>query len=198
MSVLYLYLNLLLVHCTHRVPLISAVGDAAESAQSHLLLLTVQQPVLLMTGTGPRAQLLDVDQQVSRRCARLLEMSLDMSLATGLFAAQAHFPHGQRGAPSAEHTVQHGGDFLSVQSVKVLHDAGELEVLLQCGFLVVVMVALRAADRRAVFGPGLGDAAPAEVVLARQLDWLIENIQTDGAEELLFKAVLPARIHDFS
>lgn len=178
--------------------LVGAVRDAAERTQSHLLLLAVQQPVFLVAGTGPGAQLLNVHQQVSRRGARLLEMSLDVGLAAGLLAAQTHFPHGQRGAPSAEHTVQHGGDFLGVQSIEALHNAGELEVLLQRGLLGVVVVALGAADRRRVFGPGFGDAASAEVVLAWQLDRLIENIQTDGAEELLFKAVFPACIHNFS
>lgn len=135
--------------------LVSAVGDAAEGTQGHLLLLTVEQPVLLMAGAGPRAQLLGVHQQVSRGGAGLLEVRLDVSLAAGLLAAQADLPHRQLGASPAEDALQHGGDFLSVQGVKALDYVGELEVLLQCGFLVVVVVALGAADRGAVFGPGL-------------------------------------------
>ncbi len=108
-----------------------------------------------------------------------------MSLAAGLLTAQADLPHRQRGASSAEDTVQHSGDFLSVQGIKVLHYAGQLEVLLQCGFLVVVMVAFWTADRGAVFGPSLRDATLAEVVLAWQLDGLLENIQADGTQDLL-------------
>lgn len=121
-----------------------------------------------------------------------------MNLAAGLLTAQADLPHGQRGAPSAEDTVQHSRDFLSVQRIKALHYVGELEVLLQCGFLVVVMVALGTADRSAVFGPSLRDATLAEVVLAWQLDGFIENIQANGTQKLLFEAVFPTCIHDFS
>lgn len=119
-----------------------------------------------------------------------------MSLAAGLLTAQTDFPHGQRGASSAEDTVQHRGGFLSVQSIEALHYVGELEVLLQCGLLVVVMVALWTADRGGVFGPSLGDATLAEVVLARQLDGFVENIQANGTQKLLFEAVFPACIHD--
>lgn len=119
-------------------------------------------------------------------------------MATGLLTAQTDFPHGQRGASSAQDTVQHSRDLLSVQRVKSLHYVGELKVLLQCGLLLVVMVALGTADRSAVFGPSLRDATLAEVVLAWQLDGFFENIQADGTQELLFEAVLPTFIHDFS
>ena len=125
-------------------------------------------------------------------------MRLDVSLAAGLLTAQADLPHRQRGASSAEDTVQHSGDFLSVQGIEALHYVGKLEVLLQCGFLLVVMVALGTADRSVVFGPSLGDAALAEVVLAWQLDGFLEDIQANGAQELLFEAVLPACFHVFS
>lgn len=121
-----------------------------------------------------------------------------MSLAAGLLAAQTDLPHRQWGATSAEDTVQHSGDFLSVQSIKPLHYVGELEVLLQCGLLVVVMVAFWTADRGAVFGPRLRDAALAEVVLAWQLDGFLEHIQANGTQKLLFEAVFPTCIHDFS
>lgn len=56
----YLHLYALGIHLADRVSLVSAVGDAAERTQSHLLLLTVEQPVLLMSGAGPGAQLLGV------------------------------------------------------------------------------------------------------------------------------------------
>ncbi len=121
-----------------------------------------------------------------------------MNLAAGLLTAQADLPHRQRGASSAEDTVQDSGDLLSVQRIKALHYVGKLKVLLQCGFLVVVMVALGTADRSVLFGPSLRDATLAEVVLARQLDGLIENIQANGAQKLLFEAVFPTRIHDCS
>lgn len=194
---LYLHLHALCIHITHCVSLVRAVGEAAERTQSHLLLLTVQQPVLLMTGTGPGAQLLRVHQQVSWCRARLLQVGLDVSLAAGLLAAQTHFPDRQRGASSAEDAVQHRGDLVAVKSIESLHNVGKLEVLLQGGLLVVVVVAFWTADGCAVFGPCLRYATPAEVVLAWQLDWLIENIQADGTKKLLFEAVFPALIHDF-
>lgn len=125
-------------------------------------------------------------------------MRLDVGLAAGLLAAQAHLPDGQRGAPPAQDTVQHRRDLVSVQGIEALHDVGQLKVLLQCGFLVVVVVALGAADRGAVLGPGLRDAALAEVVLAWQLDGLLKHIQADGTQQLLLEAVLPTCIHDFS
>ena len=119
-------------------------------------------------------------------------------MAAGLLTTQTDLPHRQRRAPSAEDTVQHRGGFVGVQRVKSLHYVGKLKVLLQCGFLVVVMVALRTADRSAVLGPGLRDATLAEVVLAWQLDGFIKNIQADGTQKLLFEAVFPTCIHDFS
>lgn len=125
-------------------------------------------------------------------------MRLDVSLAAGLLTAQTDLAHRQRGASSAEDTVQHSGGFLSVQSVEALHYVGKLEVLLRCGLLVVVMVALWTADRGALFGPSLRDATLAEVVLARQLDGFVKNIQADGTQKLLFEAVLPACFHDRS
>ncbi len=57
----YLHLYALRIHIADCVSLVSAVSDAAERTQSHLLFLTVEQPVLLVTGTGPSAQLLSVD-----------------------------------------------------------------------------------------------------------------------------------------
>lgn len=120
-----------------------------------------------------------------------------MSLAAGFLAAQTHFPDRQRGASSAEDAVQHGGDLVTVESIESLHDVGKLEVLLQGGLLVIVVVAFWTADGCAVFGPCLRNATLAEVMLAWQLDWLIENIQADGTKKLLFEAVFPALIHDF-
>lgn len=121
-----------------------------------------------------------------------------MCLAAGLLTAQTDLTHRQRGAPSAEDTVQHSRGFVSVQRIKSLHYVGELKVLLQRGFLVIVMVALRTTDRSAVFGPGLRDATLAEVVLAWQLDGFFKDIQADGTQELLFEAVFPTCIHNFS
>lgn len=121
-----------------------------------------------------------------------------MSLAAGLLTAQADLPHGQPGASSAEDTVQHGRHFLSVQGIEPLYYVGELKVVLQCGFLVIVMGAFRTADRSVVFGPCHRDAALAEVVLARQLDGLLKDVQANGTQKLLFEAALPTCIHDFS
>lgn len=121
-----------------------------------------------------------------------------MSLAAGLFATQTDFAYRQRGASSAEDTVQHSRDFVSVQSVKPLHNVGKLEVLLQCGFLIILVVALGAADTSVFFGPRLRDATLAEVVFAWQLDGFVKNIQANRTQKLLFKAVLPTFIHVFS
>lgn len=121
-----------------------------------------------------------------------------MNLAAGLLTAQADLPHGQPGASSAEDTVQHGRHFLSVQGIEPLHYVGELKVVLQRGFLVIVMGAFGTADRSVVFGPCHRDAALAEVVLARQLDGLLKDVQANGTQKLLFEAALPTCIHDFS
>lgn len=91
--------------------------------------------------------------------------------------------------------MQHSRCFLDVQRVELLHDIVQLDVFLQVWFLAVRVVALRAAHIGRVFGPGLADAAPAEVVLARQLHWLHEHMQTNGTNEFLLKAVPPALRH---
>lgn len=154
MQFIYLHLYALGLHVAHCVSLVIAVRDAAERADSHLLVLTVEQPELLVTGTGPRTQLLRINEQVSWGGARLLQVHLDMSLAAGLLTAQADLPHRQRRPSSAEDAAQHSGDFQRVQGVKALHNVGELKVLLQCGFLLVVAVAFGTADRFVVLGPG--------------------------------------------
>lgn len=58
---LYLHLYALRINIADCVSLVSAVRDAAERTQSHLLFLTVEQPVLFVTGTGPSAQLLSIN-----------------------------------------------------------------------------------------------------------------------------------------
>lgn len=120
-----------------------------------------------------------------------------MCLAAGLLTAQTDLTHRQRGAPSAEDTVQHSRGFVGVQRIKSLHYVGELKVFFQRWFLVIVMVALRTAHRSAVFRPGFRDATLAEVVLAWQLNGFFKYIQADGTQELLFEAVFPTCIHDF-
>lgn len=58
-----------------------------------------------------------------------------------------------------------------------------------------MVVALGAADGAAVLGPRLGDAALAEVVPARQLDGMFEDVEANGTQELLFQAAFPASVH---
>lgn len=99
------------------------------------------------------------------------------------------------GAAATEHAVQCRRGLLHVQGVELLHDVGELQVLLQARLLIVGLVALRATHKATVLGPSLADAAPAEVVFARQLHRFHENVQADGADELLLKAVLPILRH---
>lgn len=57
------------------------------------------------------------------------------------------------------------------------------------------MIALRAASQWGVFGPGFADAAPAEIVLAGQLDGIWEHVQANGADELLLETVPPRLSH---
>lgn len=91
--------------------------------------------------------------------------------------------------------MQHGRSFLDVQRIELLYNVSQFDVFLQVGFLIVRVVALRAAHVGRVFGPGLADAAPAEVVFARQLHGLHEHMQTNGTNEFLLKAVPPVLSH---
>lgn len=94
-----------------------------------------------------------------------------MGLAAGGVAAQAHLHCGEWRASTTQDALQRRrGDLLHAQGVVLLHYVGQFVVLLQAGLLSVSMIALGAAGQRGVFGPGLADAAPAEVVLAGQLD----------------------------
>jgi len=87
----------------------------------------------------------------------------------------------------------HGGG-IGREGVEFLHDVAELEVLLQGRFLRVDIVALGAAAHR-LLPPGLADTSPAEVVLARQLYRLHEDLQADGAQKFLLEAALPVFSH---
>lgn len=60
------------------------------------------------------------------------------------------------------------------------------------------MVALGAADGGAMLGPGLGDTALAEVVTARQLDGMFEDVEANGTQELLLQAAFPVSVHGFA
>ena len=148
-----------------------AAGEAAVLAHGGLLRLTVVQPVLVVLGAGPGPHGLGLHQQVAQRRAGLLQVGLDVGLAAGGVAAQAHLDGGQRGSAATQDALQRRrGGLLHAQRVVLLHDVGQLVVLLQAGLLGVRVVALGAAGQQGVLGPGLADAAPAEVVLAGQLD----------------------------
>lgn len=85
-------------------------------------------------------------------------------------ATQADFNCREWRASAAQDALQcRRGGFLHTQGVVLLNYIGQFVVLLQAGLLRISMIALRAAGQRGVFGPGLADAAPAEVVLAGQL-----------------------------
>lgn len=119
-----------------------------------------------------------------------------MGLAAWGVAAQAHLHRRQRGTPAAKDALQgRCGGLFHAQGVVLFNNVGQFVVFLQAGLLCVSMIALGAAGQRGVFGPGLADAAPAEVVLAGQLDGIREHVQTDGTDELLLKTVPPRLSH---
>lgn len=68
-------------------------------------------------------------------------------------------------------------------------------VLLQVGLLGVGVVTLWTAGKGGVFGPGLANAAPTEVVLTGQLDRLGEHMEANGANKFLFETVPPSLGH---
>lgn len=148
-----------------------AAGEAAVLTHRCLLGLAVVQPVLVMLQAGPGLHRLGLHQQVPEGRAGLLQVSLDVGLAARGVASQADFDRGEWWASAAQDALQHRRScLLHAQGVVLLDYVGQFVVLLQAGLLCVSMIALGAAGQRGVFGPGLADAAPAEVVLAGQLD----------------------------
>lgn len=173
-----------------------AAGEAAVLTHRRLLGLAVVQPVFVVLRAGPGLHRLRLHQQVPQGRARLLQVRLDVGLAARGVAAQADLDGGERRATATQDALQRrGAGLLHAQSVVLLDDVGQFVVLLQAGFLRVRLVALGAASQRGVFGPGLADAAPAEVVLAGQLDGIRKHVQADGADELLLKTVPPRLSH---
>lgn len=123
-------------------------------------------------------------------------MRLHVGLAAGGVAAQADLDGWQRRAAAAQDALQCWRRcLLHTKGVVLLYNVGQFVVLLQAWLLRIRVVALRAAGQRGVLGPGLADADPAEVVLAGQLDGVGEDVQADGADELLFETVPPRLSH---
>lgn len=148
-----------------------AAGEAAVLTHRRLLGLAVVQPVLVVLEAGPGLHRLGLHQQVPQGRAGLLQVRLDVGLAARGVAPQADLDRRERGASAAQDAVQRRrGGLLHAQGVVLLHDVGQFVVLLQAGLLRVRVVALGAAGQRGLFGPGLADAAPAEVVFAGKLD----------------------------
>lgn len=173
-----------------------AAGEAAVLTHGRLLGLAVVQPVLVVLETRPGLGRLRLHQQVPEGRARLLQVRLDVGLAARGVAAQADFDGGQRRATAAQDALQRRrAGLLHAQGVVLLNYIGQFVVLLQAGLLRVRVITLGAASQRRVFGPGLADAAPAEVVLAGQLDGIREHVQADGADELLLETVPPRLRH---
>lgn len=183
------------LHVADRVSLVGPAVVAAELADGHLLGLAVVQAVGVVLGAAPGPHVLCLHQEMPPGRGGLLQVGLDVGLAARSLAPQTDLLGGQRRAPAAEDAVQDRGGLLQVEGVELLHDVGELQVLLQVGLLVVGLVALRAPHQARLLGPRLPDAAPAEVVLAGQLDRLHKDVQANGADELLFEAVLPILGH---
>lgn len=173
-----------------------ATGEAAVLAHSGLLGFTVVQPVLVVLRAGPGLQRFRLHQKVPKGWARLLQVCLDVGLAAWGVATQADLHCREWWASAAQDALQRRrGGLLHTQGVVLLDYVGQFVVLLQAGLLRVSMIALRAASQRGVFGPGLADAAPTEVVLAGQLDGIWEHVQADGADELLLETVPPCLSH---
>lgn len=183
------------LHVADRVSLVGPAVVAAELADGHLLGLAVVQAVGVVLGAAPGPHVVSLHQEMAPGRGGLLQVGLDVGLATRGLAPQTDLLGRQRRAPTAKDAVQDGGGLLQVEGVELLHDVGELQVLLQVGLLVVGLVALRAPHQARLLGPRLPNAAPAEVVLAGQLDRLHEDVQANGADELLFEAVLPILGH---
>lgn len=118
-----------------------------------------------------------------------------MGLAARRLAPQADLLGRKWRSPSAEHTVQDGGRLIYIEGVEFLHNIGKLKVLFQIWLLVVGLVALGAPDQAGLFGPGLTNAASAEIVLTRKLDGLDEHMQANGTDQLLLEAILPILRH---
>lgn len=173
-----------------------AAGEAAVLAHGRLLGLAVVQPVLVMLQTRPRLDRFGLHQQVAQSRARLLQVRLHVGLAAGGVAAQADLDGWQRRAAAAQDALQRRCcRLLHTQGVVLLHDVRQFVVFLQAGLLRICVVALGAACQRGVLGPSLADAAPAEVVLAGQLDGVGEDVQADGTDELLLETVSPCLSH---
>lgn len=168
---------------------------AAVLAHGHLLGLAVVEAVGVVLRAAPGPHVVRLHQEVPAGGGGLLQVRLHVGLAAGRLAAQADLLCGQRGAPAAEHAVQRRWRLFHVQGVELLHDVGELQILLQARLLVVGLVALRAAHQAAVLGPRLADASPTEVVFARQLHRLHEDVQANGTDKFLLEAVLPIFRH---
>lgn len=122
-------------------------------------------------------------------------MCLNVRLAAGRIAAQANFLRRKRRSPSAQDALQDGWLFLGIQGVELLHDIDQLDVLFEAGLLFVRLIALWTPKNAHVFGPGLANAAVAEVVLTRQLHGVHKHMQADGTDELLLETVLPGLGH---
>ncbi len=183
-------------YVAHRVAVVGRTsGEAAVLADRHLFRIAVIESVLIMVQAAPGPYLLSPHQEVSRSGTGLLEMRLDVRLATRCIATKTHFLRLQRRPSPTQNAMQYGRSFLDVQHVELLYNVSQFDVFLQVGFLIVRVVALRAAHVGRVLGPGLADAAPAEVVFARQLHRLHEHMQTNGTNELLLEAVPPVLSH---
>lgn len=171
-------------------------GEAAVLTHGRLLGVAVVQPVLVVLRAGPGFDRVRLHQQVPQSRAGLLEVRLDVGLAAGGVTAKTNFNGRKRRTAAAQDALQNrSGGLFHTQGVVLLHDVGQFVVLLQAGFLGVGVVALGAAGHRGVLGPGLADAAAAEVVLTRQLDGLREHVQADGADQLLLETVPPRLSH---
>lgn len=130
------------LHIADRVSLVGPAVVAAELADGHLLGLAVVQAVGVVLGAAPGPHVVRLHQEMAPGRGGLLQVGLDMRLATRSLAPQADLLCRQRRAPAAKDAVQDGGGLLQVEGVELLHDVGELQVLLQVGLLVVGLVAL--------------------------------------------------------
>lgn len=114
------------LHVADRVSLVGPAVVAAELADGHLLGLAVVQAVGVVLGAAPGPHVVRLHQEMAPGRGGLLQVGLDVGLATRGLAPQTDLLGRQRRAPTAKDAVQDGGGLLQVEGVELLHDVGEL------------------------------------------------------------------------
>ena len=100
------------LHVADRVSLVGPAVVAAELADGHLLGLAVVQAVGVVLGAAPGPHVVRLHQEMAPGRGGLLQVGLDMGLATRGLAPQTDLLGRQRRAPAAKDAVQDRGGLL--------------------------------------------------------------------------------------